>query len=62
MTFFRTALHYLAQQMGVLMELGNLSVSSSVLLQQLLGAKCNGQQARLVQDLRGVLEATMTRG
>lgn len=48
--------------MGVLMELGNLSVSSSVLLQQLLGAKCNGQQARLVQNLRGVLEATMTRG
>lgn len=62
MTFFLTALDYLAQKMGVLMELGNLSVSSCVLLQQLLGAKCNGQQARLVQNLCSVLKATMTRG
>lgn len=46
----------------MLMELGNFSVGGSVLLQQLLGAKCNGQQARLVQDLGGVLEAAMPRG
>lgn len=48
--------------MGVLMELGNFSVGGGVLLQQLLGAKCNGEEARLVQDLGGVLEAAMPRG
>lgn len=51
-----TGLDYLAQKMGVLMELGNFSVGGGVLFQQLLGAERDGQKARLVQDLCGVAE------
>lgn len=48
--------------MGVLMELGNFSVGGGILFQQLLGAECNGQQARMVQDLRGVAETAVPCG
>lgn len=46
----------------MLMELGNFPVGGDVLFQQLLGAQCNGQQARLVQDLRGVVETAVPCG
>lgn len=52
----------LAQEVGVLTELGDLPLSGSVLLQQFLGAERDGQQARLVQDLRRVEEAAVPRG
>lgn len=60
--FILTALDYLAQKLGVLMELGDLSVGGGVLFQQLFGAERNGQQARLVQDLGGVVETTVPCG
>lgn len=46
----------------MLTELGDLPLSGSVLLQQFLGAERDGQQARLVQDLRRVEEAAVPRG
>lgn len=53
------ALGNLAQEVGVLTQLCDLSLGGSVLLQQLLGAQRDGQQTRLVQDLRRVEEAAV---
>lgn len=56
---FPSALGNLAQEVCVLTELRDLPLGGSVLLQQLLGAQRDGQQARLVQDLRRVEEAAV---